>query len=67
MESRRAQGVDRFLDALGRFDPEEVARLFDVPAHMVTSDLSPGYWERELARQIRRRSLRARLRRLAAK
>lgn len=45
-----------------RYAVEDIANLFDVPAHVVTYDLTPGYWERQLARQIARRRIGTRLR-----
>lgn len=46
-----------------RYSVVEIARLWQVPPHMVTNDLPPGYWEDELRRSIARRSVAARLRR----
>lgn len=49
-----------------RVDPEEVCDMFGVEAHIAfaDTDLRPGYWERALAKRVRRASIRARLRRL---
>jgi phage portal protein BeeE len=48
------------------FDPEDIANMFGVPAHVAVNPdtLRPGYWERQLQRQIRQRSVAARLHRL---
>lgn len=42
---------------------QTVADIFDVPYHLLTYDLPPGYWRRQEARQVARRRLRTRLRR----
>jgi hypothetical protein len=47
-----------------RQEAEWIAVIFDVPLHLISNDLPAGYWERELRREIGRRSIRHRLRRL---
>ena len=48
------------------YPKEDIARMYGFVPHLIlgADELTPGYWEDELARRIRSRGLRTRVRRV---